>query len=66
MFRDTHGAGGEGPPPRKAPEGMWSPEDEPHKSARMEARPMACNGECKDTCYGNGEGCTWCDYTPSQ
>ena len=64
MLRDTNAYGGGGLPERKTPQGMWSPDEEPHRTARTKARPTPCNGECRDTCFGNDDGCTWCDYTP--
>ena len=39
MLRDTNAYGGGGLPERKTPQGMWSPDEEPHRTARTKARP---------------------------
>ena len=66
LFDDNNTGGGKGRKPGPStPEGMWSPEEEPHATERMSASPMPCNKECDDSCFANGEGCTWCDYTPA-
>lgn len=61
MLLEQQGAGEAGKNTSPGPE-MWDPNAEPHRSAKA----GTCAGLCKDTCYGEGEGCSWCDYDPSQ